>query len=105
VSTVVDLTTDYPGLCLTGPMSRRHPAPVRSPRYLDLVREARTVASMPLAIQLSPYLPLLPDVAADVGRAGADGLVPRSLQPGQVPGRTMSPASVSTTVRNIRCIR
>ena len=43
--------------------------------YLDVVREVRAAVRVPLAVKLSPFFSSLPNLAAQVVAAGADGLV------------------------------
>jgi dihydroorotate dehydrogenase (fumarate) len=43
--------------------------------YLDAVRAVRSAVNLPLAVKLSPYFSSLPQLAAAVVAAGADGLV------------------------------
>jgi dihydroorotate dehydrogenase (fumarate) len=52
-------------------------------RYLDAVREVRRAVRIPIAVKLSPYFTSLAHFAAQLDRAGANGLVlfNRFLQP------------------------
>lgn len=43
--------------------------------YVQLVRDVRSQISIPLAVKLSPYFSALPNVAAQLADAGANGLV------------------------------
>jgi len=45
------------------------------PRYVEIVREVRSSVSIPIAVKLAPYFTSLPHMAAELVRAGADGLV------------------------------
>jgi dihydroorotate dehydrogenase (fumarate) len=44
-------------------------------RYVEIVREVRSSVSIPIAVKLAPYFTSLPHMAAELVRAGADGLV------------------------------
>ena len=44
-------------------------------RHLEVVREVRRVLSIPLAVKIGPYFSTPANMAARLGRAGADGLV------------------------------
>jgi len=52
-------------------------------RYVELVASVRERVSIPLAVKISPYFTALPNLAAQLVNAGADGLVlfNRFLQP------------------------
>lgn len=43
--------------------------------YIDIVREVRSQVSIPLAVKLSPFFTSLPNLAARLAEAGANGLV------------------------------
>ncbi len=43
--------------------------------YVQLVKEVRSQVKIPLAVKLSPYFTALPNLAAQLSDAGADGLV------------------------------
>ncbi|WP_322791346.1 dihydroorotate dehydrogenase-like protein [Bellilinea sp.] len=43
--------------------------------YVQLVRDVRSQISIPLAVKLSPYFSALPNMAAQLAEAGANGLV------------------------------
>ncbi len=44
-------------------------------RYLEIVRQVRASVRIPVSIKLAPYFSSLPHIAAELVRAGADGLV------------------------------
>jgi dihydroorotate dehydrogenase (fumarate) len=44
-------------------------------RYVEIVREVRASVRIPIAVKLAPYFTSLPHMAAELVRAGADGLV------------------------------
>jgi len=44
-------------------------------QYIDIVREVRSTVRIPISVKLAPYFTALPNVAAGLVRAGADGLV------------------------------
>jgi dihydroorotate dehydrogenase (fumarate) len=44
-------------------------------RYVEIVREVRSTVRIPIAVKLAPYFTSMPHVAAELARAGADGLV------------------------------
>jgi dihydroorotate dehydrogenase (fumarate) len=44
-------------------------------RYVEIVREVRSSVRIPIAVKLAPYFTSLPHMAAELVRAGADGLV------------------------------
>ena len=44
-------------------------------RYVEIVREVRSSVSIPIAVKLAPYFTSLPHLAAELVRAGANGLV------------------------------
>ncbi len=44
-------------------------------RYLEIVREVRSAVHIPIAVKLAPYFTSMPHLAAELVRAGADGLV------------------------------
>jgi dihydroorotate dehydrogenase (fumarate) len=44
-------------------------------RYIDIVRHVRSRVSIPVSVKLAPYFTSVPHVAAELVRAGADGLV------------------------------
>jgi dihydroorotate dehydrogenase (fumarate) len=44
-------------------------------RYLEIVREVRSTVHIPIAVKLAPYFTSMPHLAAELVRAGADGLV------------------------------
>ena len=44
-------------------------------RYVEIVREVRSTIRIPIAVKLAPYFTALPHMAAELVRAGADGLV------------------------------
>ena len=44
-------------------------------RYVEIVREVKSSVRIPIAVKLAPYFTSLPHMAAELVRAGADGLV------------------------------
>jgi dihydroorotate dehydrogenase (fumarate) len=44
-------------------------------RYVEIVREVRATVRVPIAVKLAPYFTSMPHLAAELVRAGADGLV------------------------------
>jgi dihydroorotate dehydrogenase (fumarate) len=44
-------------------------------QYIDIVREVRATVRIPISVKLAPYFTALPNLAAGLVRAGADGLV------------------------------
>ena len=44
-------------------------------QYLEIVRQVRSSVSIPVSVKLAPYFTSLPHMAAELVRAGADGLV------------------------------
>ena len=44
-------------------------------RYLEIVRQVESSVRIPIAVKLAPYFSSLPHLAAELVRAGADGLV------------------------------
>ena len=44
-------------------------------RYVEIVREVRSTVRIPIAVKLAPYFTSMPHLAAELVRAGADGLV------------------------------
>ncbi len=44
-------------------------------RYVEIVREVRSSVRIPIAVKLAPYFTSLPHMAAELVRAGANGLV------------------------------
>ena len=44
-------------------------------QYIDIVREVRSTVRIPISVKLAPYFTALPNLAAGLVRAGADGLV------------------------------
>ncbi|MCR4282517.1 MAG: dihydroorotate dehydrogenase-like protein [Bauldia sp.] len=44
-------------------------------RYLDILKSVRAIASIPVAVKLSPYFSAIGNLALELEKAGADGLV------------------------------
>jgi dihydroorotate dehydrogenase (fumarate) len=44
-------------------------------QYFDIVREVKSTVGIPISVKLAPYFTALPNMAAELVRAGVDGLV------------------------------